>query len=65
MRSSARGRFARGVLWASVSAALIVGPIGCGSSGSATGGSSELPPEAKKANENMENFMKTEQQKKP
>jgi hypothetical protein len=38
---------------------MVLGPIGCGEdSGSGTGTMGELPPEAKQANKNMQDFMK-------
>ena len=46
-----------------VSAILTLGPIGCGDSTPATGTSSEVSPETKQANKNMEDFMKNQQKK--
>jgi hypothetical protein len=61
MRSCSLAYFSRVALMLFVAAFLAFGPAGCdSSSGPKTGSSSQLPPEAKQANENMENFMKTQ-----
>ena len=40
---------------------MVTGPIGCGdASGPGTGTTGELPPEAKQANQNMQDFMKNQ-----
>ncbi len=52
-------------LCASAAAAFLAfGVLGCGGdSGQATGPSGDLPPEAKEANKNMEDFMKNQPKK--
>ncbi len=45
----------------SVTTLLVFGPIGCGGGSSTeTGTVGELPPQAKEANKNMEDFVKTQ-----
>ncbi len=45
----------------SVTTLLVCGPIGCGGGSSTeTGTVGQLPPQAKEANKNMEDFMKTQ-----
>jgi hypothetical protein len=43
---------------------LTIGPTGCGSGTPPTGTQSQLAPEAVKANQNMEDFMKTQKKAK-
>jgi hypothetical protein len=65
MRSCASSYFTRVACGLSVTTFLIFGSIGCDSgSGPATGTGGQLPPEAKKANESMENFAKQQEAKK-
>jgi hypothetical protein len=46
----------------SVTTLLVFGHIGCdGGSSTETGTPGQLPPQAKEANKNMEDFMKTKQ----
>jgi hypothetical protein len=64
MRDLPKVSLARLACACSVMAYLTFGVIGCGgNSGPPTGTGSTLPPEAKQANENMENFMKNQQKK--
>jgi hypothetical protein len=59
MRHRALPLLARFVFSTATMIVLVLGPIGCGEdSGSATGTTGELPPEAKQANKNMQDFMK-------
>jgi hypothetical protein len=60
MRIRTFARRARLALASTLAACLFVGPFGCdGGSGTETGKTGELPPEAKQSNKNMEDFMKT------
>jgi hypothetical protein len=59
MRSLPKVSLKRLACACSLMAYLTFGMVGCGgNSGPATGTGSELPPEAKQANKNMEEFMK-------
>jgi len=57
------GNVARLVCALSVSTLLTLGPIGCGSDAPPTGTQVQQAPEIVKANQNMEDFMKTQKKK--
>ncbi len=59
MRSRALSRVTRVAFVVSVTSVLALGPVGCGGDSSTkTGTVGELPPEIKKSNQSMEDFVK-------
>jgi hypothetical protein len=61
MRSRTFSYFVRVACVIAATIFMVSGPIGCGDgSGPATGTTGELPPEAKQANKNMQDFMKNQ-----
>jgi hypothetical protein len=61
MRSCASSYLTRVACGLSVAVFLVFGTLGCdGGSSTTTGKSGDLPPEAKQANKNMEDFMKNQ-----